>query len=124
MRRGMAYFHLGEYKLSIDDLRKSILYGTEIQNTTEPNIDLEKIKLYLNRAEKGFDEQNKALLKRKQALQKAFTSTESSLNTSPPKEPQQNGGWKKRDILLLVTCICLVAMAVFIAYLQNSTHVI
>lgn len=123
MRRGMAYFHLGEYKLSIDDFNQALRIVPTSSGSDQPNLDQEKIKLYLNRAEKGLQDQNKALQKRKHALQKAFGTTASdsstSASTSNPRQEKNKEHWNKRDILLLTTLIFLVAIAVFIGYIQR-----
>lgn len=116
LRRGIAFFYVGEYKKALENLNRA-------NELPEENNDKEKVQQYILKAEKGLQEQTKALLKRKKALQTAFnSSSSSSLSSSTSSSSSQNSiksKWNQKNIILLVICIGVGLVSILLAYLKS-----
>lgn len=64
-RRGIALLHIGEYDRSLKDL-------IEGEKLTEDPAEKGRIKILISKAEKCVEEQEKALARRRKAMQSAF----------------------------------------------------
>jgi hypothetical protein len=113
----MAHFFVGKYELSLHDLYHAKSY---LPSDDEP--EKEKLIFCIHRAEKGLHDQDKALLKRKQALQRAFNSTSPSTEEKAQDitKVAREKGWTRQRILLAVSMVCILALAVFAATLQKN----
>lgn len=127
----MAYFHLGEYQLSLDDFHAALRCSPQDDNQEDDDLQEEtqnekqkRIQSFIAKAEKGLSQQTKAILKRKSALQKAFHSN-SVLESIPTKNPpaaaakvtNQRFQWSRRDILFLASMVFILAIAIFVGSL-------
>jgi hypothetical protein len=117
----MAYFFVGEYAMSLQDL-----HHAESYLPSDDEAEKEKIVFCIGRAEKGLREQEKALLKRKQAMQKAFNSTPAPSTANPSSEGKDKSravtdqGWTRQRILLAVSMVFIVLLAIYASTLQRT----
>jgi TPP-dependent indolepyruvate ferredoxin oxidoreductase alpha subunit len=130
----MAYFYLGEYQPSLDDFHAALRCSSQSSNkdgfqtseeesSVSENENKKKIQSFILKAEKGLSEQNKAILKRKSALQKAFHSNsvlESNSKSQHAVATATEGRrfqWNRKEILLFISMICILAIAIFVGTL-------
>jgi hypothetical protein len=137
VRRGMAYFHLGEYQLSLNDFHAALRSSAQDDNQDDAQSEEEssvnqkenknKIQSFILKAEKGLSEQKKAILKRKSALQKAFHSnsvleSNSTKNQQKPllaeAKDRRRVQWSRKDILFFSSVIFILGIAIFIGTLS------
>jgi hypothetical protein len=84
-RRGLARVQLGDYSLAQSDILNALdlLHENDVA-------ERERIKIILMKAKKGLSDQNKALEKRKESMQRAFAAKDGGIGDSRVKpEPRQ-----------------------------------